>query len=166
MKAQDKIEYRVKLFAIKTKEEVQQEQMQKASAQNAIDDSVLQDYFKKNNIQPTKTASGIYYTIVKPGTGDNIKAGQEATVNYIGKTMDGQIFDQNPDPKNAKKEPFKVKVGQGMVIRGWDEALQLLNKGAVAKVYIPSSLGYGAQGGGPIPPNAVLMFDMEIKDVK
>ena len=161
MKPTSNIEYRIQMVSIKTKEQAQQEQMQKAAAQNTKDDAMLQDYFKKNNLAPTKTASGIYYTIEKPGAGDNIKSGQEASVIYTGKLLDGTQFDSN-----VGKDIFKVKVGQGMVIRGWDEGLQLLKKGSVAKIFIPSSLGYGPQGGGPIPPNSVLMFDVEIKDVK
>lgn len=166
MKGRKTLEYRIKVVSIKTKAQAQQEQMEKASTQKATDDSLLQDYFKKNNLQPQKTADGIYYIIEKPGTGENIKPGQEATVIYTGTLLDGTEFDSN-DPKTHKdKQPFTVKVGQHMVIEGWDEGLQLLKKGSVAKLFIPSTLGYGAQGGGPIPPNAVLVFDVDIKDVK
>ena len=166
MKAKDVLEYRVRLISIKSKTQMQQEQMQKSAGQRATDDSLLQDYFKKNNLQPTKTASGLYYTIDKPGTGDNVKSGQELTVNYTGKLLDGTPFDSNLDPKFNHVQPFSVKVGQGMVIPGWDEGLQLLKKGSVAKFYIPSTLAYGERGQASIPPNAVLIFDVEVKDVK
>jgi FKBP-type peptidyl-prolyl cis-trans isomerase len=166
MKGRDMLEYRIKLISIQTQQQAQEESMKKAAGQKATDDSLLQDYFKKNNLQPQKTASGLYYIIEKPGTGDNIKSGQDATVIYTGTLLDGKEFDSN-DPKTHKdKQPFTVKVGQHQVIEGWDEGLQLLKKGSVAKLFIPSGLGYGANSGGPIPPNSVLVFDVEIKDVK
>jgi len=166
MKAKDFIEYRIKMLAIKTQEQVQQERMAKSTAQKATDDSSLQDYFHKNNISPMKTANGVYYTIDVPGSGDNIKAGQEATVIYTGKLMNGTEFDSNDPKTHPDKKPFVLKVGQGMVIPGWDEGLQMFKKGGKGKLYIPSSLAYGPQGMATIPANANLIFDIEIKDVK
>lgn len=162
MKAKDIIEYRIKMVSIKSQQQMQQEQQTKAATQKATDDAALQDYFHKNNLSPMKSANGVYYIIETPGTGDNIKAGQEASVVYTGKLMDGTQFDSNV----GKPDLFKVKVGQGMVIPGWDEGLQMLKKGSKAKLFIPSTLGYGARGMASIPPDANLMFDIEVKDVK
>lgn len=166
MKAKDMVEYRLKMVSIKNKQQMQDEQMKKSAAQKNTDDSTLQDYFHKNNVSPMKTANGVYYTMETPGTGDNIKSGQEATVIYTGKLMDGTEFDSNNPKTHPDKKPFVLKVGQGMVIPGWDEGLQMFKKGGKGKLYIPSTLAYGPRGMATIPANANLIFDIEIKDVK
>lgn len=166
MKNGQKIQYEVKMVKIKTQEEAKQEQEAASSKQNAIDDQVIQEYLSKNNIQAQKTASGLYYTISKEGSGPTPTAGQKITVNYTGKTMDGQTFDSNMDPKFGHTQPFTFPVGQRQVIPGWDEGLMLLKKGSVAKLFIPSSQAYGAQGSGPIGPNSILIFDVEVTDIQ
>lgn len=146
---------------------LQEEMQKKAAAQGGIDDKLIQDYLAKNKIKATKTASGLYYVITSPGTGEQIKSGQEAQVMYAGKLLNGKVFDANMGPEAKRSEPLPVPVGQGRVIRGWDEGLQLLKKGSKATFYIPSPLAYGQQAmGADIPANSVLVFDVEIKDVK
>jgi len=86
-------------------------------------------------------------------------------VNYTGKLLDGTIFDSNKDPKFGHVQPFSFTLGAGMVIKGWDEGMQLLKLGGRATFYIPSSLAYGPQGSGSIPPNAVLVFDVEVTGI-
>jgi len=144
--------------------------MEKAAQQMPVDDKILQDYFTKNNIKATKTASGLYYVINKPGKGDNAKAGQLVSMNYIGKTIDGKQFDANVDENFQPlkdKQLFTFPLGQGRVIKGWDEGVQLLNKGSKATLYVPSPLGYGPRGAGAdIPPNTVLVFNVEVVDIK
>lgn len=140
-----------------------------AQDQKAIDDKLLQDYFTKNNIHPTKTASGLYYVINKKGTGENAKAGQTVTMYYIGKFMDGKKFDGNVDDNFnliQGREPFSFPLGAGRVIKGWDEGVQLLNQGCRATLYLPSSIAYGPNNVGPIPPNSVLIFDVEVVSMK
>src|SRR5690606_5379895 len=123
--------------------------------QVGIDDKKLQEYFAQNNINAQKTESGLYYVIEKEGSGPTASAGQDVTVNYTGKTMDGKTFDSNVDPQFQHVEPFTFKLGQGQVIRGWDEGVALLKKGSKAKLYIPSPLAYGTQDRSPsIPPNS------------
>ena len=133
------------------------------AAQKAKDDKKLQEYFTRHNIQPVK-ASGIYYTITKEGTGRRILAGQTVTLNYTGRFPDGKAFDSNTDPAFHHAEPFKVEIGTGKVIKGWDRGVQLLQKGSKATLYLPSGMAYGPEGG-PVPPNAILIFDVEVLDV-
>jgi FKBP-type peptidyl-prolyl cis-trans isomerase FkpA len=161
-----KLIYRVSLMSVKTQDQMKVEQEANAAKQKDIDDQALQQYFTQNKIKATKTATGLYYAITKPGTGASPKAGQTVTVNYTGKTMDGVTFDSNVDPKFNHVEPFSFALGQGAVIRGWDEGVALLKKGAKATLYIPSNLAYGANGQGPIKPNSILIFDIEVKDFK
>ena len=140
---------------------------QRATAQDqkATDDKILTEYFAKNHIKAMKTASGLYYVISKKGTGSNAKAGQMVSMNYIGKFMDGKKFDGNVDenyqPVNGRT-PLNFKLGIGQVIRGWDEGIQLLNTGCRATLYIPSGLAYGPGGRPSIPPNSILVFDVEL----
>lgn len=174
LKGKNYIEYDVVLAGIKSQAEAQaeaQKQMQEAQAhagqQKEIDDKIMQDYFTKNNIKPTKTASGVYYVISKQGSGDKPKVGQQVTVMYTGKTLDGKTFDSNIDPQFKHTEPLPFVIGAGQVIPGWDEGVALLNKGSKATLYIPSPLAYGPEGRAPmIPANAILMFDVEVKDIK
>ena len=135
----------------------------KAQDQKAVDDKILAEYFAKNHIKATKTSSGLYYTINKKGNGPNAKVGQQVTMLYYGYFLDGKRFDGNMD-KDYKPagNPFTFPLGMHRVITGWDEGVQLLNPGCRATLYLPSGLAYGPSGSGPIPPNAVLAFDVEL----
>ena len=105
------------------------------------------------------TPSGLKYTILKAGTGAKPKPGQEVFVHYTGTLTNGKKFDSSRD----KGQPFSFKVGAGQVIPGWDEALSTMKVGERRKLTIPPKLGYGAAGaGGVIPPNATLIFDVEL----
>jgi FKBP-type peptidyl-prolyl cis-trans isomerase FkpA len=153
----------VVLTSVKSQDQVKKETEENASKQKGIDESLIQDYLKKNNIKAFKTETGLYYTINQAGAGDKARAGQKITVNYTGKTMDGKVFDSNVDPQFSHVEPFIFTLGEGQVIKGWDEGLMLLNRGAKATLYIPSTLAYGDRGaGGAIGPNEVLIFDVEV----
>ena len=129
------------------------------------DDAILKQYFAKKKIKPLRTATGLYYTITRKGTGDNAKVGQRVSMAYYGKFLDGRKFDANVDESFHCNRPFSFNLGTGAVIRGWDEGVQLLNTGARATFYIPSGLAYGPSGNGPIPPNAVIMFDVEVLSI-
>ena len=167
LKGKKTMRYEVVLVSVKTQAEMQKQMEEQSNAQSGTDDKLITDYLAKNSITAQKTASGLYYTIMTEGTGDVIKSGQEAQVKYIGTTLDGKVFDANMGPDAKRTEALPVKVGQGMVIRGWDEGLQLLKKGSKAKFFIPSTLAYGANSPSPdIPANAVLIFEVEIVDVK
>lgn len=136
-----------------------------AQDQAKIDDDIMKAYFKKNKIKATRTATGLYYVIHKPGEGENAKKGAKVGMNYLGRFLDGKKFDGNIDENYVPVEGRKVlnfTLGVGMVIKGWDEGLQLLSKGARATLFIPSHLAYGPAGRPGIPPNAILMFDVEM----
>ena len=135
-----------------------------AEVQDKKDDTVLQDYAKKNNLTVQKTPTGVYYIITQPGSGPNAKAGQKVSVQYKGSLLDGKVFDSSAKHGG---QPIEFPLGQGQVIPGWDEAIALLNKGSKATFLIPSSLAYGERGSGAeIPANSPLRFDVELVDVK
>lgn len=161
------IMYHVQMVSIKTAEEKQKEAAAAAAAQKATDDKLLQEYFTKNNIKATKTESGLYYTIKKQGKGVAPQKGDTVVANYTGKTMNGETFDSNQDPKFNHVEPFPFPVGAQRVIAGWDEGFLLFKKGSTGTLYIPSTLAYGANSPSPaIPANSILIFDVELVDVK
>lgn len=109
-----------------------------------------------------KTESGLRYKINKKGEGPVAQQGQNVAVHYEGKFADGSIFDSSYDRGN----PIAFPVGQGNVIAGWDEGILLLREGDKARFIIPSNLAYGESGaGGAIPPNATLIFDVELVKV-
>lgn len=158
--------YDVKVVSIKTRQELMDEIKKKSAAQNEIDDKILQEYFTKNNLHPTKTSSGLYYIMEKEGTGASPMRGQAVTVDYTGRTLDGKVFDSNVDPALGHPDPFTFVLGASQVIDGWDEGVALMKKGGKAKLFIPSSMAYGEQGREPhIAKNAILMFDIEVKDI-
>ncbi len=122
-----------------------------------------EDLVKKQYPTAKKTASGLYYVVEKEGTGAKAVAGKSVSVHYTGTLADGKKFDSSYD----RNQPITFVLGQGQVIKGWDEGIALMSVGAKYKLIIPSSLGYGANGaGGVIPPNATLIFDTELMDVK
>ena len=105
------------------------------------------------------TASGLYYKITKKTDGAKPNVGDKVSVHYAGKLVDGSEFDSS----FKRNEPIEIPIGVGQVIKGWDEGILLLNEGETATFLIPSELGYGANGaGGVIPPNAWLIFDVEL----
>ena len=108
-----------------------------------------------------KTASGLRYLITQANeSGQTVNAGDMIKVHYTGKLLDGKVFDSS-----TGKDPIQFNVGTGRVIPGWDEGLQLLKVGEKATLIIPSNLAYGERGGGPIPPNSTLKFDVELVEV-
>jgi len=108
------------------------------------------------------TASGLKYTDVKVGSGASPVKGKQVKVHYTGTLENGKKFDSSVD----RKEPFTFVIGVGQVIAGWDEGVMGMKVGGKRKLIIPSKLGYGARGAGPdIPPNATLLFDVELLDV-
>lgn len=105
------------------------------------------------------TESGLVYEDVSEGTGDAATAGKMVSVHYTGWLTDGTKFDSSKD----RNDPFMFPLGAGHVIRGWDEGVQGMKPGGVRKLTIPSQLGYGERGaGGVIPPNATLVFEVEL----
>ena len=115
----------------------------------------------------TTTSSGLQYEDTKPGTGAAPSKGQTCLMHYTGwlwvNGAKGAKFDSSVD----RGQPFSFPLGQGRVIKGWDEGVATMNKGGKRTLLIPPELGYGARGaGGVIPPNATLLFEVELLDIK
>jgi FKBP-type peptidyl-prolyl cis-trans isomerase len=118
--------------------------------------------FTRNGVN-MKTASGLEYIELEAGTGAQAEAGKNVSVHYTGKLQDGKVFDSS----YSRGEPISFKLGIGQVIKGWDEGIALMKVGGKAQLIIPPDLGYGERGaGGVIPPNATLVFDVELVNVK
>lgn len=155
----------------------QREQQAKLSAeQNAIDAEIIDAYLAENNIEAESTESGLRYKVHVQGTGPKPTRGQTVSVDYTGMNLSGEIFDtSNADRAqeagvfnpNRTYEPYAFPLETGSVIQGWHIGIAQLNEGSKATLYIPSSLGYGPRGsGGRIPPNAVLVFDVELVEIQ
>lgn len=118
---------------------------------------------ESNSMTIEATSSGLQHQVITPGSGAHPKPGQKVTVHYTGwlsnNGQPGAKFDSSVD----RGTPFSFIVGVGQVIKGWDEGLLLMSVGEKRRLIIPASLGYGARGaGGVIPPNATLIFDVEL----
>jgi FKBP-type peptidyl-prolyl cis-trans isomerase FkpA len=108
------------------------------------------------------TKSGLQIEEIKVGDGETAASGQFVSVHYTGWLTDGSKFDSSKD----RDEPFEFSLGQRMVIAGWDEGVQGMRVGGIRKLTIPPQLGYGARGaGGVIPPNATLVFEVELLEI-
>ena len=109
----------------------------------------------------TMTESGLFYIVKDPGKGDSApQKGAQVSAHYTGTLLNGEQFDSSKGG-----DPFVFPVGMGRVIKAWDEAFQTMKKGEKRTLIIPSHLGYGTRGaGGIIPPNAILVFDVELVD--
>ena len=166
------------LMQIKTKDEVDKERKQKIEEQQAIaelrkseEPKAFAKYLADNKIKANPTASGLYYLEKNKGKGAKPAKGSMVKVNYTGRLLDGTVFDTS-DEATAKAagtydqrrpyQPIEFALGAGQVIPGWDEGISLMSEGGKAQFIIPSSLGYGDQGGGPIPPYSTLVFDVEL----
>src|SRR4051812_25725211 len=109
------------------------------------------------------TASGLRYVITHHGNGPSPSVGSYPIVHYTGTLTDGTVFDDS----RKRSEPFAFKLGVGQVIKGWDEGIALMHVGDRATLMTPPAIGYGEKGAGKvIPPNATLVFDVDLLDVK
>ncbi len=131
-----------------------------------IGSAIMSDPSDAQSAKPVTTSSGLQIIDTKPGTGAAPRKGQTVVVHYTGwlyvNGQKGKKFDSSVD----RNEPFRFPVGAGRVIAGWDEGVGSMKVGGKRTLIIPPNLGYGAQGaGGAIPPNATLIFDVELLDV-
>ena len=116
----------------------------------------------KDSAKEIVTPSGLKYTDLETGTGAEARPGAAVEVHYTGWLVDGTKFDSSHD----RNRPFRFKLGAGQVIRGWDEGVAGMKVGGKRKLGIPPDLGYGSQGArGAIPPNATLVFEVELLSV-
>ncbi len=145
-----------------------------AAALGKEEPAKLKKMIADNSLKVTTTASGLMYEVTKQGYGPTIAAGDTAVVNYTGKLPNGKVFDtSNKDVATKNKianpmrtyAPIHIPVGVKAVIPGWDEGLQLMNKGEKATFVIPSKLAYGEQGMQPIPPFTPISFEVELVDI-
>lgn len=174
----EKLKAIVKIKDVLGKKELEENQKQQMADQEkmmkeaeAKEKGDLDKYLADNKITVKPTESGLYFIETKKGSGAKPKAGDQVEVNYAGRLLDGKLFDTSIE--SVAKEgnvfnpqrpygPFKFILGQGQVIKGWDEAISMLAKGGKAKIILPSNLAYGPNGGGPIPPFAPLTFEVEL----
>ncbi len=166
IKPGDNLVVTIKIHEVKSKKEIeenqkqQQAEMEKMMAERqAQEQPALDKYLADNKITTKPTASGLFFIDVKKGTGPKPKATDNVVVHYTGTLLDGTKFDSSLD----RGEPATFPLNQ--VIPGWTEGIQLMSKGGKAKLIIPSGLGYGPQGSGPIPPYSTLVFEVELLDI-
>lgn len=119
-------------------------------------------YLIENNLTASPQASGLYYIETQAGKGSNAANGKQVMVHYTGRLLDGTVFDSSID----RGEPFSFRLGEGRVIKGWDEGIALMKKGGKALLLIPSHLAYGENSAGRIPPYSPLLFEVELVDVE
>ena len=168
--------YDVKVLDVKSKAEydkIQAAEKKKQDAEKKKKDAMkvvakkaepglLQKYLRDNKITTKPTESGLYYIEKVKGTGPQIQSGNKVSVQYTGTLLNGKKFDSSRD----RGKPIDVEVGKGNVIKGWDEGLLHMRKGGRATLICPSSIAYGEQEMGNIPPYSTLVFDIEVVDVK
>lgn len=118
---------------------------------------------KTGTAKAVKLKDGLVYYDLKPGTGAEAKPGMQLTVHYTGWLLNGRKFDSSVD----RGQPFQFPLGRGFVIKGWEEGVAGMRVGGKRQLHIPPELAYGARGaGGVIPPNAALIFDVELLAAK
>jgi FKBP-type peptidyl-prolyl cis-trans isomerase FkpA len=123
---------------------------------------VVQSLEKARHVCHTTSPSGLIIEDLAVGEGEAATSGQRVTVHYTGWLADGEKFDSSKD----RDDPFRFSLGAGRVIKGWDEGVQGMKVGGSRKLTVPPALGYGARGaGGVIPPNATLIFEVELLDI-
>ncbi|MEJ2003800.1 MAG: FKBP-type peptidyl-prolyl cis-trans isomerase [Cyclobacteriaceae bacterium] len=186
VEAEQVIQFEVGLDQVLTQDELMawmQEQDEKrravmeeqAQEQYAKDVEILEQYFADNNIETAQTESGVYIEMLEEGNGTEANPGDSVSVNYTGYLLNGTFFDTSNEElarennlyqEGRPYEPFSFVLGQGAVIKGWDEGLAELQEGDKARFYIPSTLAYGPQQrGNVIGPNSILVFDIELVEV-
>ncbi len=157
------LSFTVKVISTTTDAALKAEEL-KAEKENAMkENEMIAKYIADKQITPSKSSSGLMYIISEPGTGEQAQAGKTVKVHYTGRLLDGTKFDSSLD----RSDPIEFKLGQGMVIKGWDEGIALLKVGGKALLIIPSNLAYGSRGaGGVIPPFSPLTFEVELVSVQ
>lgn len=125
--------------------------------QTEVDRELILQYLADNNIDAEEHESGLFYLITREGNGERPTVQNEVTVKYKGFLLNGNVFDQTTGDDT-------ITFPLGNLIPGWQIGIPLIDKGGAATLFLPSALGYGPQGVGTIPPNSVLIFDIELVD--
>ncbi|MEN8250576.1 MAG: FKBP-type peptidyl-prolyl cis-trans isomerase [Bacteroidota bacterium] len=173
--AGSKIEVRLGIDKIFTKEEFDEYNLAKLNELIESEADTIKAYIETNGINASKTEEGLYYEIVEEGTGDMPQEGQMVKVNYTGYVLDGTVFDSSIEEKAKEAnlfnpartyEPYAFPLGAGQVIKGWDIGIALLKEGGKAKLVIPSALAYGNRArSNIIKANSILVFDVELVEI-
>ncbi|MFQ3575062.1 MAG: FKBP-type peptidyl-prolyl cis-trans isomerase [Cytophagales bacterium] len=157
------IRFVFKMEDVKSEAEFKKEMEQAAAKLKEEQQVEIKKYLTSNNLKSTVLADGLHYVSkkpsklkIKPSKGDTV------SVHYTGKLMDGKVFDSSVQ----RGTPIEFPLGIGYVIPGWDQGIANMIEGESGMLLIPSHLGYGPQGSGPIPGNAILIFDVELVKVK
>ncbi|MCS6820438.1 MAG: FKBP-type peptidyl-prolyl cis-trans isomerase [Microscillaceae bacterium] len=156
------LKYYLKILKIRSMADLEREQRQKDSLQTAQELQTIKKYIADNQLKAQSTPTGLHYVILQQGNGAKPAKGQTVVVHYTGMLLNGTKFDSSVD----RGQPFEFPLGLGRVIKGWDEGIALLNVGTKAKLIIPSTLAYGNRGTGNIPPNSILIFDVELLNIR
>ena len=125
--------------------------------QTEIDQELILEYLVENNIDAEEHESGLFYQVTREGNGEKPNLQHTVTVKYKGYLLNGNVFDQT-------KGDDTISFPLGNLIPGWQIGIPLIDKGGAATLFVPSALGYGQQGVGSIPPNSVLIFDIDLVD--
>ncbi len=158
----ENIYFHIKLNAIESLEEVQAAQEAELKVLKNEEASKRYAYLEDKYPDAQPVASGLYYIESKEGTGNSPESGKTVSVNYKGMFLDGTVFDSSFD----RNQPIEFVLGQGQVIKGWDEGIAMMREGGSAILVIPSDLAYGPQGRSSIPPFSTLVFEVELLEVK
>lgn len=158
------IKFNVKMLSVLSEAEYRKKMEEELNALKAIQEAEITDYMAKKGLKATqKLPSGLIYVQTQAGTGNQALPGKKVNVHYTGTLINGDKFDSSKD----RNSPFSFQLGGGQVIRGWDEGIALMKEGEKGFLLIPSHLGYGPTGAGQsIPPNAILVFEVELLSVE
>ncbi len=157
----DNLYFSLKLNKIESEEEVKAAQEIEMKRLQENETAVRDEYLAANYPNAKPTASGLYFISEKKGKGSTPESGQKVKVHYKGMFLDGTVFDSSIE----RGDPIEFPIGQGQVIRGWDEGIGMMKKGGKAVLVIPSDIAYGPNGRGSIPPFSTLVFEVELVDI-
>ena len=160
MDSVDYLYFNIVLNEILSEEEMQSRKEEEVRVAREEEETEMNDYLRENYPDAIPSRTGLYYHRIQIGKGDQPIPGSIVKVHYTGYLLDGTKFDSSVD----RGEPYEFPLGQGQVIKGWDEGISYMRKGETGVLIIPSSLGYGDRGSRTIPPFSSLVFEVELVD--